>query len=77
MSKDPTPKPAADDVAADMEHRLEDLGEQIHDSERKARHLPDEPLSAIAGDQTLVHEGPLSRGATPAGAKELEPEQDD
>ena len=29
-------KPAADDVAADMERRLEQLGEDVHDAERKA-----------------------------------------
>ena len=42
-------KPAADDVAADMEHRLEQLGEDVHDAERKAAALPENPLKRRRG----------------------------
>jgi len=57
-------KPAADDVAADMERRLGELEEHVHDTERKAREVAEHPLSAVAGDPTAIHEGPLSGGAT-------------
>ena len=62
-------KPAADDIAADMERRLGELEEHVHDAERKAREVADHPLSAIAGDPTAIHEGPLSGGATLSAAE--------
>lgn len=64
-------KPAADDVAADMERRLEDLGEDVHDAERKAAAIPENPLSGIAGDPEAIQEGRLSGGATPSAAEAL------
>ena len=57
-------KPAADDVAADMEHRLEQLDEDVHDAERKAAALPENPLTSVAGDPEAIARGPLSGGAT-------------
>ena len=63
-------KRAADDVAADMERRLEDLGEHVHDAERQAAALPENPLSAVAGDPEAIAEGPLSGGATASAAEQ-------
>ncbi len=61
-------KRPADDVAADMKRRLADLGEHVHDAERKASALPENPLKRVAGDPTAIAEGPLSAGATLAAA---------
>ena len=68
-------KPAADDVAADMKRRLEELGEHVADAERKVKPLPENPLSGIAGDPTAIHEGPLSGGATLSAAEHEDPEE--
>lgn len=65
-----TGKPAADDVAADMERRLDELGEHVHDAERQAAAIPENPLSRIAGDPEAIAEGPLSGGATLSAAEE-------
>ena len=62
-------KPAADDVAADMERRLEELGEHVHDAERQAAAIPENPLSGVAGDPEAISEGPLSGGATLSAAE--------
>ena len=62
-------KRAADDLAADMERRLDELGEHIDEAEREEQRLPEKLTGGIAGDQTKVHEGPLSGGATPSGAE--------
>jgi hypothetical protein len=70
-------KPAADDVAADMERRLDELGEHIEEAEREERRLPEKLTGGIAGDQTTVHEGPLSGGATPSGAEPAAAEDGD
>jgi hypothetical protein len=67
-------KPAADDVAADMERRLDELEDRIADAERKEHALPENPLSSVAGDPAAISEGRLSRGATPAAAEHEEPE---
>jgi hypothetical protein len=63
-------KPAADDVAADMERRLDELGEHVQDAERQAAAIPDNPLSSVAGDPEAMAEGPLSGGATLSAAEE-------
>ena len=63
-------KPAADDVAADMERRLEQLDEDVHDAQRQAAAIPENPLSGIAGDPEAIAEGPLSGGATLSAAEE-------
>lgn len=65
-------KPAADDVAADMERRLDELGEHVHDAERRAAATPENPLSRVAGDPEAIPEGPLSGGATLSAAEEFE-----
>lgn len=65
-----TGKPAADDVAADMERRLEQLGEDVHDAERRAAAIPENPLHGISGDPEAIAEGPLSGGATLSAAEE-------
>ena len=70
-------KPAADDVAADMERRLGELGEHVADAERKVKRLPENPLSGIAGDPTAIHEGPLSGGATLSAAEHEDAEERD
>jgi hypothetical protein len=62
-------KRAADDVAADMERRLEELGEHIDEAEREEHDLPGRLTGGVAGDQTKMHEGPLSGGATPSGTE--------
>ena len=69
-------KPAADDVAADMQHRLEQLGEDVHDAERKAQALPENPLKRVAGDPEAIAEGPLSGGATLSAAEHRQPDDD-
>jgi hypothetical protein len=69
-------KPAADDVAADMERRLETLGEHVHDAERQAAAIPENPLSGIAGDPEAITEGPLSGGATLSAAESRADEDD-
>jgi hypothetical protein len=73
MTSDPQPpgagKRTADDVAADMQHRLEQLGEDVHDAERKAAALPENPLKGVAGDPEAIAEGPLSGGATLSAAE--------
>ena len=61
-------KPAADDVAADMERRLGELGEHIDQAEREERRLPEKLVGGVAGDSTAIHEGPLSGGATLSAA---------
>ena len=80
MTRDPQQpgpgKPAADDVAADMEHRLEQLDEDVHDAERKARALPENPLESVAGDPAAIAEGPLSGGATLSAAEHRSPDDD-
>jgi len=65
---DETPKRAADDVAADMEHRLADLGHDIDDARHKVDAIDADPATGLAGDATTATEGPLSRGATPGAA---------
>ena len=60
---------AADDVAKDMERRLEQLDEDIHDAEKRAARIPADPASGLAGDATAVREGPHSPGATPRGTE--------
>ena len=62
-------KPAADDVAADMERRLSELGEHVEETKRKEQELPEHPLSRAAGDPEAIHEGPLSSGATLSAAE--------
>jgi len=62
-------KPAADDVAADMERRLDELGQHIDEAEREERRLPEKLVGGVAGDQTTVREGALSGGATPSGTE--------
>lgn len=62
-------RPAADDVAADMERRLEALDADVHDARRKADATEANPLTGIAGDPEAIGEGPLSAGATPAAAE--------
>ena len=62
-------KRAADDVAADMARRLDELGEHIEQAEREEKRLPENPLGGVAGDPTALREGPLSRGATPSAAE--------
>lgn len=74
---DHTEKPAADDVAADMERRLGELGEHVADAERKVKRLPENPLTGIAGDPTELHEGPLSGGATLSAAEHADAEDHD
>ncbi len=61
------PKRAADDVAADMEHRLGELDHDIEDARRKAGAIEPDAAAGLAGDATAVPEGPLSRGGV-AGA---------
>jgi hypothetical protein len=73
--RDPA-KPAADDVAADMERRLEQLGEDVHDAERKAAAPPENPLTAVAGDPEAIAEGPLSGGATLSAAEQRHSDDD-
>lgn len=70
-------KPAADDVAADMEHRLDQLGEDVEEAERKAKVLPDNPLKHVAGDPEAISEGPLSGGATLSAAEHRNAPEDD
>ncbi|MCU0258128.1 MAG: V-type ATPase subunit a family protein [Solirubrobacteraceae bacterium] len=59
-------RPAADDVARDMERRLDGLGNEIKDAE-KARRTVDEDarIKNAAGDQTIDRQGEHSRGGTP------------
>jgi len=70
-------KPAADDVAADMKRRLDELGEHIDHAEREERGLPEKLRGGVAGDQTKVNEGPLSGGATPAATERERAEDGD
>lgn len=63
-----TPKRAADDVAADMQRQLEELNRRLSDLERQVGRIPENPLSAVAGDPTALHEGQLSHGATLSAA---------
>ncbi len=65
---DETPKRAADDVAADMEHRLADLGHDIEEARHKVEAIDADPAAGLAGDSKAAAEGPLSRGATPGAA---------
>jgi len=69
-------KPTADDVAADMERRLEELGEHVHDAERQAAAIPENPLSGVAGDPEAISEGPLSGGATLSAAERSDDGED-
>lgn len=68
-------KPAADDVAADMERRLGELEEHVREAENKAHALDERPLSSIAGDPTAIHEGPLSPGGTLSAAEHGETQE--
>ncbi len=70
-------KRAADDVAADMKRRLDELGEQIEQVERDEQRPPGNLLGGVAGDPTAIHEGPLSGGATPSATKHEAAENDD
>jgi hypothetical protein len=57
---------AADDVASDMQRRLEDLDQEIHQAERARRTVDeDDRIKHVAGDQTIDREGEHSPGGTP------------
>jgi len=60
-----TTKRAADDVAADMEHRLGALEHDIKDARHKVDAIEADPAAGLAGDATAAPEGPLSRGGVP------------
>jgi hypothetical protein len=58
--------PAADDVARDMQRRLDDLGHEIKDAEKSRRTVDEDPrIKNAAGDQTIDRQGEHSRGGTP------------
>jgi hypothetical protein len=71
-----TPKRAADDVAAEMEHRLGDLEHDIESARRKADAIEPDAATGLAGDATAAPEGPLSRGGV-LGATDRHSDDDD